>query len=87
MPRGILDDRRNEPWPTVDLGRDVEYLPQTPTEAAKNDALRNAMAPFPPITPMALQAGVNDIKPISDQELLMWIINNAATMPYSGPKR
>jgi len=66
-----MDDRRNERWPTVDLRRDQEFLPQTPTEAAKMDALRRAMADPPPVTPMANQIGMQDIlRMIEFQRLL-----------------
>jgi hypothetical protein len=64
-------DRRNEPWPTVNLRRDQEFLPQTPTEMAKMDALRRAMADPPPITPMGQQLGMQDIlRMIEFQRLL-----------------
>ena len=56
-----MDDRRNERWPTVDLRRDQEFLPQTPTEAAKMDALRRAMADPPPVTPMGNELGMQDL--------------------------
>jgi hypothetical protein len=57
----MVDDRRKERWPTVNLGRDQEFLPQTPTEMAKMEALRQAMAPPPPVTPMGQQLGIEDI--------------------------
>jgi len=56
-----MNDRRYEPWPTVNLRRDQEFLPQTPTDMAKMDALRQAMAPPPPVTPMGQQLGLDDI--------------------------
>jgi hypothetical protein len=66
-----MDDRRKERWPTVNLGRDQEFLPQTPTEMAKMDALRRAMADPPPVTPMGQQMGMQDIlRMIEFQRLL-----------------
>ena len=57
----MMDDRRKERWPTVNLGRDQEFLPQTPTEMAKMDTLRRAMADPPPVTPMGQQMGLDEI--------------------------
>jgi hypothetical protein len=57
----MMDDRRKERWPTVNLGRDQEFLLQTPTEMAKMDALRRAMADPPSVTPMGQQMGLEDI--------------------------
>jgi len=85
----MLDNRVGEQWPTANLGRDVETLPQTPTEEHKTDVLRRAMAPPPIPDQLAISAGVNDVKPITDQELLKWIIENDMTAPYQpfNPRR
>ena len=56
-----VSDRRYEEWPTANLNRDVEFLPQTPTEMAKMDVLRRAMASTPPVTPMGQQLGLDEI--------------------------
>ena len=58
---GGVDNRMSEAWPTVDLKRDQEFLPQTPTEMAKMDALRQAMTPPPPVTPMSNELGMQDL--------------------------
>jgi len=58
---GGVDNRMGEAWPTVDLKRDQEFLPQSPTEMAKMDALRQAMAPPPPVTPMGNELGMQDL--------------------------
>lgn len=57
----MIDDRRPEEWPTVDLKRDQEFLPQTPTYMVKMDMLRRVMSDPPPVTPMGQQLGIDDI--------------------------
>ena len=64
-------DRRSEEWPTANLGRDQEFLPQTPTEATKMDVLRRAMADPPPVTPIGQQLGVDDIMRMQEFQKLI----------------
>jgi hypothetical protein len=55
------EDRRYESWPTVNLNNQQEFLPQSPTELAKMEALRRAMSDPPPVTPLGQSLGINDI--------------------------
>lgn len=82
-----LDDRRNEPWPTIHLPSGEAALPQSLTNAALVQALHNKMVgpEIPPIdNRLQREAGAGDVEPISKEELLRFLIQNEMTNP--GPQ-
>lgn len=54
-----VEDRTNEPWPTVNLNADVERLKQTLTKAAQ--AENQQVTPPPPVTSLGRALGADEI--------------------------
>jgi hypothetical protein len=81
----MVDDRVNERWPTANLRRDVEFLPQTPTELAKMEALRRVMTNPPSVTPMADNLGMQDILRMQEfQKLIQPDLYGSYAAPNAG---
>jgi hypothetical protein len=80
--RQDIEDRRNEPWPWMD----TKQLPQTATTEVLLQQLAAAAERenIPPITNRLQQAaGAGDVSPITDTELMKFILDIEAMNPYN----
>lgn len=75
-----VEDRRDTPWPWYPGAKDPQ---QSPTDAA---ALEQVLAilqgqNIPPVTALSRDLGARDIGPLSKEDVLQYLMTNAATGP------
>jgi len=74
-------DRRDERWPTTDVGGTQSELPQSLRPMERLERVLDANPEIPAVTRLSRDAGAGNVAPLSPQEVLKFILDVDALNP------
>lgn len=78
-----IDDRQNEPWPWHGLSKDILGRGSPTLQKTLEVALGLADPEIPPVTRLGRDLGAGDVAPITDSELMKFMLDIEAMNPYN----
>lgn len=76
-----VEDRTGDPWPWYEVGEPVPKQSITARHALDLLIAQLQMDEIPPVTKLSRDAGARDIEAPSKEEVLQYLMRNAATGP------